>query len=110
VLDITAIVLLLALVVYYFLSTHLINWYVDLVVALHHRMKFILFAVVGVLIAADLYASETTTVQYFSLLGLFTLLGLYLKKKNVSPIPLLFAIILGDKLIWLYVQSYKLYF
>lgn len=110
VLDITVIALLFALVLYYFLSTHLIDWYVKLVLLLHHQMKFILFAVVGLLVAADLYTSETTTMQYFSLLGLFTLLGLWLKKKNISPIPLLFAIILGDKLIWLYVQSYKLYF
>lgn len=110
VLDITVISLMFALIVYYFLSTHLIDWYVGLVLTLHSRMKFFLLGVVSLLIAADMYTAETTTLQYFSLLGIFTVLGLLLKKKNISPIPFLFAIILGDKLIWLYVQSYKLYF
>lgn len=110
VLDLTVTVLVGALIIYYVLSTHLIDWYVRFVLTLHSRMKFILLGVVGILIAADMYTAETTITQYFSLLVFFTILGMIFKKRNISPIPFLFAIILGDKLIWLYVQSYKLYF
>lgn len=110
VLDITIISVIASLIIYYFLSTHLIDWYARLVVGLHSKMKFILIGVVALLVGIDLYTAETTIVSYLILLGFFTIIGTILKLKNVSPLPLLFTIILGDKLIWLYLQAYKLYF
>jgi TctA family transporter len=73
-------------------------------------MKFVMIGVVAALIGIDLYTAETTVVSYLTLLAVFTTIGVFLKFKNVSPLPLLFTIILGDKLIWLYLQAYKLYF
>lgn len=110
VLDITTISLLVSLVIYYFLSTHLIDFYARLIVNLHSRIKFVMIGVVAVLIGMDMYTAETTVVSYLTLLVFFTIIGILLKFKNVSPLPLLFTIILGDKLIWLYLQAYKLYF
>lgn len=110
VLDITAISLMFSLFVYYFLSTHLIDFYARLIVNLHSRMKFVMIGIVAALIGIDLYTAETTVVSYLILLVFFTTIGLILKFKNVSPLPLLFTIILGDKLVWLYLQAYKLYF
>lgn len=110
VLDITTISLLVSLVIYYFLSTHLIDFYARLIVNLHSRIKFVMISIVAVLIGIDLYTAETTVVSYLTLLTFFTTIGFILKFKNVSPLPLLFTIILGDKLIWLYLQAYKLYF
>lgn len=110
VLDLTVIAVFGSLIIYYILSTHLIDLYVKFVLSLHHKMQVVLLGIVGVLILADLYTSETTVIQYFLLLIFFTALGLWLKKKMINPIPLLFAMILGDRLIWLYIQGYKLYF
>jgi len=110
VLDITAISLTVSLFVYYFLSTRLIDFYARLIVSLHSKMKFIMIGIVATLIGIDLYTAETTVVSYLTLLVFFTTIGVFLKFKNVSPLPLLFTIILGDKLIWLYLQAYKLYF
>jgi TctA family transporter len=110
VLDITAISLTVSLFVYYFLSTRLIDFYARLIVSLHSRMKFVMIGVVAALIGIDLYTAETTVVSYLTLLAFFTTIGLILKFKNVSSLPLLFTIILGDKLVWLYLQAYTLYF
>lgn len=109
VIDASMLILLACLGIYYYLSTHLIDWYAKFIVAIHHRMKIILFVILGSLIIIDLWASELTLLSYFALLSAFTVLGFILKYKNVSPLPFLFATILGDKLIWLYIQSYNIY-
>ena len=110
VLDITTISLLASLVIYYFLSTRLIDFYARLIISLHSRIQIVLIGVIAVLVAADLYTAETDVVSYLTLLVFFTTIGLILKFKQISALPLLFTIILGDRLIWLYLQAYKLYF
>lgn len=110
VIDAAMILLLACLAIYYVLSTHLIDWYAKLIVSIHHRMKVILFVILGSLIAVDLWASELSIVAYFAMLAAFTVLGFLLKYREVSPLPFLFATILGDKLIWLYIQAYNIYF
>jgi hypothetical protein len=62
------------------------------------------------LIGVDLYAAEITYDRYILLLGFFAGIGLILKRYKVNPVVLLFSIILSDKLIWLYIQSYNIYF
>jgi TctA family transporter len=110
VIDAAMLVLLVCLGIYYYLSTHLIDWYAKFIVSIHHRMKTILFVILGSLIVVDLWASELSIVAYFTLLSAFTVLGFILKYREVSPLPFLFATILGDKLIWLTVQATNIYF
>jgi len=110
ILDITVISLVASLFIYYYLSTHLIDLYARFIISIHSKMQFILIGIIGLLIGIDLYTAETTIVSYLTLLGFFTMLGTILKLKNISPLPLLFTIILGDRLIWLYLQAYKIYF
>lgn len=110
VLDLVCVTLAVCLIIYYFLSTRLIDFYADLVLQLHHRMKFILLAIVSVLVAVDLFSAEIDVIHYMLLLVGFAALGIWLKFKEINPIPLLFAVVLGDKLIWLYLQMYNIYF
>jgi TctA family transporter len=110
VLDLACVTVSACLIVYYFLSTRLIDFYANLVLQLHHRMKFILVAIVSVLVAVDLFSAEIDALHYLLLLAGFAAMGIWLKLKEVSPIPLLFAIVLGDKLIWSYLQIYNIYF
>ena len=110
VIQVTMIALVICLMVYRVLSTHLINWYVAFIDELHNKTKYILIAIVSALIAVDLYTSEITVEHYLLLLAFFTAIGFVLKKYKVNPIVLLFSIILSDKLIWLYIQSYNINF
>jgi TctA family transporter len=109
VIDTTLLVLVGSVIVYYVLATHLIDWYAKFIVAIHHRMKVILFTILSGLIAVDLWASELTIVSYLMLLSAFAALGFFLKHKQVSPLPFLFATILGDKLVWLNIQAFNIY-
>jgi len=98
------------LTLYYFLSTHLIDWYVNIIKTLHDNIRLILITILVLLIGVDLYSSEITLVRYVTLLSFFSLIGFFLKKHQINPIVLLFSIILSDKLIWLYIQAGKIYF
>ena len=102
--------LTVALTIYYVLSTHLIDWYVGIIRVLHHKIKLLLIVIITLLIGVDLYSSEITWDRYLTLLALFTGIGYILRKYNVNPIVLLFSIILSDKLIWLYIQMFKINF
>ena len=110
VIEVAMIALVLCLLIYYALSTNLINWYVSIMDGLHNKAKYVLIAIVSALIFVDLYSSEITVGNYLMLLSFFTAIGFVLKRYNVNPIVLLFSIILSDKLIWLYIQMYNIYF
>jgi len=108
--DVALCGLIVSLMIYYVLSTHLINFYVKLVEILHYKIKWILIFIISMLVWIDVYTSEITLTHYITLLTFFTLIGFILKYYKVSPIVFLFSVILSDKLIWLYIQSFKLYF
>jgi TctA family transporter len=53
--------------------------------------------------------AEVTVAGYFLLLSFFTLLGYVFKKLRVSPVPMMFAILLGNKLVWSIIQVKEIY-
>lgn len=110
VIDLTLIALTVSIVIYYFLSTHLIDLYTYLIKSLYHKLKFVMIGVVGALVAVDVITGEVAVGHYFMLLSFFVLIGLMLQRFKISPIPFMFAVILGDKIIWSYLQAWTIYF
>jgi len=101
--------LLVAISIYYVLSTRLINIYVQLIVLLHKRIRLILVAIILSLIYLDMQTAEVTVAGYFLLLSFFTLVGYVIKKLRTSPVPMMFAILLGNKLVWSIIQVKEIY-
>jgi len=97
-------------VLYYFLATKLIDFYVTVIKLLHGKIKLVLVSIVGLLVYIDITNAEITPLHYAGLLVFFTLIGLYLKKKDISAVPLMFTVLLGDKLIWASIATFNLYF
>ncbi len=110
IIEVALFALTVCLILYYILSTRLIDWYVSVIKSLHSNVLWLLTGIIIMLIGVDLYTAEITYDRYIALLGFFTGIGLILKRYKVNPIVLLFSIILSDKLIWLYIQSYNIYF
>ena len=110
IIEVALFALTVCLILYYILSTRLIDWYVSVIKSLHSNVLWLLTGIIIMLIGVDLYTAEITYDRYIVLLGFFTGIGLILKRYKVNPIVLLFSIILSDKLIWLYIQSYNIYF
>lgn len=110
VIDTVTILLLFSLGIFYLLSTTLIDYYVKLLILLHDKIKAILILLVGFLIYLDLSTAEITTIHYFILLAFFTCIGFLLRAKRISAVPMIFAILFGDKIVWSTIQISKLYF
>jgi hypothetical protein len=108
VIDTALLVVFGCLALFYILSTNLINWYSAFIVSIHHKMKLVLLIILSALIALDISSNEITWIEYVSLLSVLTAFGFLLKKHNVSPLPFLFAAILGNKLVWLYIQFFAI--
>lgn len=104
VLDFALLVSVVVTVLYYILSTRLINWYVGLIRLVHRRINLVLIAIVTGLIYLDIQDAEITLLHYLILLAVFTAIGFFLKKKEVSAIPMMFTILLGGKFIWAFMQ------
>lgn len=102
------IVMLIALAIYFWLSTHLINWYAETIKTLQDRMKWIVGSILILLISADLQYSEIAIERYIYLLFCFTLFGFLLRYFKISAIPFLFAVVLADKFVWIAIQTKKI--
>jgi putative tricarboxylic transport membrane protein len=91
-------------VIYYFLSTSLLDVYARALLFLQSRFRFILLLLIAGLGLIDFYYSELGALKYVCLFLFFSAIGYALDKKNIDPIPMLFAFILGDKVIWTALQ------
>lgn len=89
---------------YYFLSTRLIDVYGRALQVLQSRFRLILAVLIAALGFIDFYYSELGIIKYIALFLFFSLIGLWLDRKHIDPIPMLFAFILGDKVIWTAIQ------
>lgn len=90
--------------VFYFLSTRLIDFYGRALQVLQSRFRLILAVLIAALGFIDFYYSELGIIKYIALFLFFSLIGLWLDRKGIDPIPMLFAFILGDKVIWTAIQ------
>lgn len=110
VLQLVVLTCLLCMLIYFWLSTHLIDYYVSFVNKLHGKMKYILLAIIAFLIVIDISTAEIALHNYVILLSFFSLIGIVLKLYGINPLPLLFAMILGDKMVWVYMQFLTIHF
>lgn len=108
--ELMVISIIIVSVIMYYLAINFIDVYVNLIDNLHNKMKFIMIGIVGLLITFDLYASELTIMSYSLLLMFFTAIGVVLKNKNIDAVPFMFMLLLGDKVVWTYMQYYQINF
>lgn len=100
--------LLFVAFIYYYLATQFIDIYAKVVSTLHSKMKVVMIVLVALMIISDTIVSETQLINYILLLIFYTGIGIMMHRKEINPIPFMFALLLGDKLIWAYIQFYQL--
>ena len=100
---------ILVTVIYYVLSSRFIDIYVGIIKKGHTNLKLLLISLVGVMIAFDAIIQQISITTYASLIVLFCMVGLILKKYRVSPMPLIFTYLLGDQLVWTVTQFFLIH-
>ena len=97
-------------IVYYFLSINFINYYVKVIEFFHNNTKVLLTALLISMCAIDIYTSNSDFFSYLALTSLFATVGIFLHYVKINSLPLLFSIIIGDRLVWSFMQVYHIYF
>ena len=94
---------------YFFLSTTLIGFYVEII--RKHSTKILAVTVLAVfaMMAMDIYANNASMLAYVVLVPLLCAAGLFCKRVGINVLPLLFSYILGDRILWLGLQIYAKY-
>ena len=109
VVDTVIAALLLGSVLFYLLSIKGLSLYAKLI-ALVSRNPIVLVIIVTAMMALDIWQSEVPVAKYLLLLSSFLAAGTLMQWKKINPIPFIFCVILGDKIIWLLMQGYAIYF
>lgn len=109
VIDTVILLLLAGTAIFYWLSVRGLKFYAKLI-SLVNRTPLILIALMVVMALLDIWQGEIPIIKYLGLLTVFTVFGFVLKRYHVNPIPFIFCMILGDKIVWLAIQSYLIYF
>lgn len=110
IIDLTLLCVAISLLTFFLLSTRLIDKYCYFVQKLHHKLTIIMICIVVMMASLDIYSAEISTVRYIAMLSGLSVIGIAFKKYKISPMPLMFSIILGDKIVWIMLQFYKLHF
>ena len=94
----------------YVLAVRFISVYTNFLKFVQNKILSIQVILVLALVIADIWMSEAQLTTYIPLMCATTCLGCLLKFKRINPIPLVFAMLLGDTLIWTYLQTYYIIF
>ena len=94
----------------YVLAVRFISVYTTFLKFVQNKILGIQVLLVVALVIADIWMSEAQLMTYIPLMCATTCLGCLLKFKRINPIPLVFAMLLGDTLIWTYLQTYYIIF
>ena len=94
----------------YVLAVRFISVYTTFLKFVQNKILSIQVILVLALVIADIWMSEAQLTTYIPMMCATICLGCLLKFKRINPIPLVFAMLLGDTLIWTYLQTYYIIF
>jgi len=85
---------------YLVLSQNFIRYYTRLVQLMHTRLWLVYVAIICSIIYVDISYNLVDLATYFFYLGLSVLIGLWMIRKSINPLPLVLGFVLGDQMSW----------
>jgi TctA family transporter len=98
--DMLMLVLLIMSGIYFVLSQRFIVFYTQVVRLLHTRLWMVYVAIICGIIYVDISYSVVDATIYFMYLCLLTVVGLWMNKRSINPLPLVLGFVLGDQFAW----------
>jgi len=96
-------------VMFYYLSTHFISVYVRVIQFFHSRAPWVLLVILLGMCVLDVNTSNSDIISYVALTVFFSGMGLLLHKFQINALPFLFACIIGDRVVWCFIQLSRIY-
>ena len=95
--------------IFYYLSTRFISSYMALIEFFHSRTSWLLILILFAMCVIDINTSNNDPGTYFMLGMFFTTIGLLFNRLQINPLPFLFACIIGDRVVWSFLQLWRIY-
>lgn len=96
-------------IAFFFLSQHFLRYYVRLIELTHSKLLIFYFVILCFLIYFDVSSSTINISSYLTVLIPLTIFGIWLKKRDINPLPFLLGLLLGDSISWSYYHMIKIY-
>ena len=97
-------------VCYHFLAQSFLKYYEKLMIFAHGKLLWVYVALVIYLVTIDTMFNPVYMPRYLMFMALMTLGGIWLLKRQISVLPLIFGFVLGDMITWAVYNFYRINF
>ena len=95
--------------VYHFLAQRFLRFYEIIMNNLYGKMVWLYLALIAYIIYIDVHFNPVTLYRYLAFLVILSFAGMWLLKRRISVLPLLFGYILGDMISWAAYNFYRIH-
>jgi len=86
--------------VFFYLSQRFLSLYVKFLELVHGKLLWAYACITGFLIYFDMSINPINISTYLIIMIVMTVVGVWLKKKDINPLPFLLGLLLGDSILW----------
>jgi hypothetical protein len=97
-------------VCYHFLAQSFLKYYEKLMIFAHGKLLWVYVALVIYLVTIDTMFNPVYMPRYLMFMALMTLGGIWLLRRQISVLPLIFGFVLGDMITWAVYNFYRINF
>ena len=108
--ELCFIVIAVSTLAYHFLAQKFLKFYEQFMIIAYGKLKIIFVSLIAYLVYVDLKFHPVYLLPYFSVMLVSTLIGVWMLRRDISPLPLLFGFLLGDMLAWCLHLFYQINF
>lgn len=105
--DLVLISIMAFSLVYLFLSQAFLNVYTNVIQQLHNRLWLVYVLIISGVVYIDITYTTVDLTRYFVLLFASTVVGVLMRLRKVSPLPLILGFMLGDQITWAVYHYFK---
>lgn len=96
-------------IAYHFLAQKFLRFYEIIINNLYGRLMWLYFVLIAYIIYIDVHFNPVNIYRYIIFLIVLTVLGMWMLRRRISSLPLLFGYILGDMITWAAYNFYRIH-
>ena len=107
--EFSFVIIAVATLIYHFLAQRFLRFYEIVMNNLYGKLVWVYLALIVYIVYIDVHFNPVDLFRYLTFLIGLTFIGVWLLKKRVSTLPLLFGFILGDMITWSAYNFYRIH-
>lgn len=107
--EFTFAMIAVATLTYHFLAQKFLRFYEIIINTLYGKLMWLYFILISYIIYIDVHFNPVNIYRYIVFLIILTLAGMWMLRRRISSLPLLFGYILGDMIMWSAYNFYRIH-